>query len=60
MKLVLVRHGRPDEEDADHPHDPKLRDDGWRQARTVAALLAGEGITRIVASPLRRARQTPI
>lgn len=58
MKLVLVRHGRPDEDDAEHPHDPKLRDDGWRQARAVAALLAREGITRIVASPLRRAQQT--
>lgn len=58
MKLTLVRHGRPDEDDAERPHDPKLRADGWRQADAVAALLAGEGITRIVASPLQRARQT--
>lgn len=58
MKLVLVRHGRPDEDDRDSPHDPPLRADGWDQARAVARLLAQEGITRIVASPLRRAQQT--
>jgi probable phosphoglycerate mutase len=58
MKVVLVRHGRPDEHDAAQPNDPPLNADGWRQARAVAALLAREGITRIVASPLTRARQT--
>lgn len=58
MKLVLVRHGRPDEDHRVRPHDPPLRDDGWRQARAVAHLLAGERITRIVASPLLRAQQT--
>lgn len=58
MKLVLIRHGRPDEEDTMRPHDPPLRADGWQQARAVAAQLVGEGITRIVASPLLRARQT--
>lgn len=58
MKLVLVRHGRPDEDDRMRPHDPPLRDDGWRQARAVARLLAGERITHIVASPLLRAQQT--
>lgn len=58
MKLTLVRHGRPDEDDSERPHDPKLRADGWRQAEAVSRLLAGEGITRIVSSPLQRARQT--
>lgn len=58
MKITLVRHGRPDEDDAERPHDPKLRADGWRQAKAVATLLAGEGVTRIIASPLQRARQT--
>lgn len=58
MKITLIRHGRPDEDDAERPHDPKLRADGWRQAGAVATLLAGEGVTRIVASPLLRARQT--
>lgn len=58
MKLVLIRHGRPDEEHVERPHDPPLRADGWQQARAVAALLAGQGITRIVSSPLKRANQT--
>ena len=58
MRLVLVRHGRPDEDHAERPHDPPLRADGWQQANAVAALLADEGITRIVSSPLTRARQT--
>lgn len=58
MRLVLVRHGRPDEEDAERPHDPPLRADGLAQARAVAARLAQEGITRIVSSPLARAAQT--
>lgn len=58
MKIALVRHGRPDEDDAARPHDPPLRADGWRQARAVARLLAAEGITRVVASPLLRAQQT--
>jgi broad specificity phosphatase PhoE len=58
MKVVLVRHGRPDESDAGQPNDPPLNADGWRQAAAVATLLAREGITRIVASPLTRARQT--
>ncbi len=60
MKLTLVRHGRPDEDDAARPHDPPLRADGRRQADAVAALLAGEGITRVVASPLLRAHQTAL
>lgn len=58
MRLVLIRHGRPDEDDAERPHDPPLRADGWAQARAVAQQLAREGITRIVASPLKRACQT--
>jgi len=58
MKVVLVRHGRPDENEAARPNDPPLNVDGWLQARAVATLLAREGITRIVASPLTRARQT--
>jgi broad specificity phosphatase PhoE len=58
MRLVLVRHGRPDEGNVERPHDPPLRADGRRQAQAVAELLAGEGITRIVSSPLLRAHQT--
>jgi probable phosphoglycerate mutase len=58
MKLVLVRHGRPDEGHPERPHDPPLNDEGRAQARAVAEHLADEGITRIVASPLLRAQQT--
>lgn len=60
MKLILIRHGRPDEDDIARPHDPPLRADGWQQARAVASQLASEGITRIVSSPLLRARQTAV
>lgn len=60
MKLTLVRHGRPDEDDAVRPHDPPLRADGRRQAQAVAALLAAEGVTRVVASPQLRAHQTAL
>lgn len=60
MKLTLVRHGRPDEGDNARPHDPPLRADGQHQAEAVAALLAGEGVTRVVASPLLRAHQTSL
>jgi broad specificity phosphatase PhoE len=58
MKIVLVRHGRPDEDERDRPHDPPLRADGRSQAEAVAARLAQEGITRIVSSPMARALQT--
>ena len=58
MKLVLIRHGRPDEDERDRPHDPPLRADGRAQAEAVAARLAQEGITRIVSSPMARALQT--
>lgn len=58
MKLVLVRHGRPDESDSLRPHDPPLLDAGHRQAVAVADRLAGRGITHIISSPLLRARET--
>ena len=58
MRLILVRHGRPNEIDPATPGDPSLNEDGRRQARAVARLLAGEGITRIIASPMRRALET--
>jgi broad specificity phosphatase PhoE len=58
MRLILIRHGRPDENDPERPNDPPLNAEGWTQARAVARLLEGEGVTRIVASPLLRAQQT--
>ena len=58
MRLRLVRHGRPDEDDTARPHDPPLRADGRRQAHPVTALLADEAVTPIVTSPMQRARET--
>ena len=58
MKLILVRHGWPDEGHEELAHDPPLRADGFRQARAVAEQLAREHITHIVSSPQLRARQT--
>jgi len=58
MRLILIRHGRPDECDERTPNDPPLDADGLRHARAAARFLGLEPITRIVASPLQRARQT--
>lgn len=58
MKLVLVRHGRPDENDESCPRDPPLGAEGRDQADSTAAFLAQERITRIVSSPMNRALQT--
>lgn len=58
MKIILVRHGRPDENDAGNPGDPPLNADGQRHAEATARLLCLETIDRVIASPLRRAYQT--
>lgn len=52
MRLILVRHGDPD-----YAHDC-LTELGHRQAAATAERLAREGISRIFASPMGRARQT--
>jgi broad specificity phosphatase PhoE len=57
-RLILVRHGEPDEGNPLDPGDPPLSSEGRLQARRVAELLAGDGIDRIVSSPQRRARLT--
>jgi probable phosphoglycerate mutase len=58
MKLLLVRHGKPDEQNTLAPHDPPLGTAGLAQAYAVAELLRREPISHIVSSPLVRARQT--
>ena len=58
MRLILVRHGKPDELDTLQPGDPKLASVGWAQAEAVARVLATEDISHIVSSPLRRALDT--
>jgi broad specificity phosphatase PhoE len=57
-KLILVRHGMPDEGHLLRPHDPPLNETGQRQAAEIAERLVGEGIFRIVSSPQMRARNT--
>lgn len=59
MDIVLVRHGIPIRvENADGPADPPLADLGHRQAEATADYLGPERFDRVIASPLRRARET--
>lgn len=59
MDLLLIRHALPVRiEDGDGPADPELSDEGWRQAGALAAWLADDVVDAMVASPLRRARET--
>ena len=52
MRILFVRHGEPD-----YARDC-LTDEGLRQAEAAAERLAGEGISRVYASPMGRASQT--
>ena len=59
MELLLIRHGLPVRiDDAGGPADPELSEEGWDQARRLAAWYADEGIGAVYSSPLRRARET--
>jgi probable phosphoglycerate mutase len=61
MELVLVRHAQPeriDEGEVEGPADPSLTHRGRREAERLAAWLAHEQIDHVLASPLRRARET--
>ena len=63
--MILIRHGQTifnvvfsvTRIDPGVP-DPLLTSLGRRQARDIAAALAGEDVERVVASPYRRAIQT--
>ena len=63
--MILVRHGQSEfnvvysvtRVDPGIP-DPRLTEQGRRQARDVAGQLAGHGLTQIVASPYTRAVET--
>ncbi len=57
-KLILIRHGMPDEGHLLQPHDPPLNRTGENQAAQIAERLAGEGVGRIVSSPQTRAQNT--
>jgi broad specificity phosphatase PhoE len=59
--LMVVRHGRTNHNASGlllGRLDPDLDELGRRQATAVAGVLAERGVDRVVASPLRRARQT--
>lgn len=61
MTLILVRHGRSDrnrEGRLSGRDDVDLDDVGRTQARQAGAALAGLAVSRVVTSPLRRARGT--
>jgi len=56
MTIYLVRHGRA-EAGVEHP-DPGLDEVGKSQAERAAEALKKTGATRLICSPLRRARET--
>ena len=59
MDLLLIRHALPVRIDGgDGPADPSLSEEGWGQAKALAAWLADDGIEVLAASPLQRARET--
>ncbi len=60
MELLLIRHGLPlrVENSDGSPADPPLAPEGRDQAERLARLLAAEPLDAVIASPLRRARET--
>jgi broad specificity phosphatase PhoE len=56
-RLVLVRHGEAAAGWGDDP-DPGLSERGFAQAEAMADVLASAGPLPVVASPLRRTRET--
>lgn len=55
MFLYIVRHGQPYYSPVE-----KLTEIGWRQARAIAPRMVQSGITKIFASPMRRAYETAL
>ncbi len=64
MRVYFVRHGESvgNADDAGSPlkwdDSDDLSETGWVQARTLGQRLQGEGITKIIHSPLKRAVET--
>src|SRR5690554_7638360 len=60
--VIFVRHGRADFPSdrlyCDDREDPVLTEDGVRQARHAADLLAGQPVDAVYASPMCRTRST--
>lgn len=53
--MVLVRHA---EKSAEGGKDPSLSDRGKARAKTLAAMLASAGVTKILATPYKRTQET--
>jgi broad specificity phosphatase PhoE len=64
MRALLLRHGESvhnaqrSGEPAAHSEQDRLTEKGVEQARAAGAGLRGLGVTRLLSSPLRRARET--
>lgn len=60
MDLLLIRHARPERRETrdGSPADPPLSRQGRQEAAALVRWLEGERIDRLVASPMRRARET--
>jgi broad specificity phosphatase PhoE len=64
MRALLLRHGESvhnaarSGEPAAHSEGDRLTEKGVEQAHAAGAGLAGQGVTRLLTSPLRRARET--
>ncbi len=61
MELLIIRHGLPirmDNGAGGVKADPGLAEEGWEQARALAAWLVADPPHAIYASPLRRAMET--
>jgi broad specificity phosphatase PhoE len=57
-RLLLIRHGMPDEGNSRRPHDPPLNETGLQQADELAKCVCQEGVDLIVSSPQLRAQNT--
>jgi len=58
MRLILIRHGKPDTSDGSNRSNPPLSKTGETQAQAVADFLSDEHIDRILSSGMKRADST--
>jgi probable phosphoglycerate mutase len=60
MDLLLIRHARPERRETrdGSPADPPLSPQGRQEAALLTRWLARERLDRLLASPMRRARET--
>jgi probable phosphoglycerate mutase len=58
MRLILIRHGKPDTPDGSREGNPPLSAQGHAEARFVRDLLAHETVEVVVHSGMARAAQT--